>query len=235
MPFSIKQKQYFTFSFLLVLALATMLTLYHTTQQRFILFHRATEMIHSGAKEQGTEMVRQALALGFDQDPAIIRMAEEYLVVENYEMASELYKSMLSRHPEDGSLVFRLSMILTRQGRTEEAIALYGSYPKTWRELPEAYFHLAGLHQGRQDFDKAVELYRIGLALAPDNMSGRLRLAETLSWMQKYKESIDLYHEVLASQPNLRQARLALARVLSWSGMHEEAIREYRIVLGDLQ
>jgi tetratricopeptide (TPR) repeat protein len=235
MPFSVKKNQYLTFSFLLVFAMATMVTLYHGTQQRFILFHRAVEMNRSGAMEQGTEMVRQALALGFDQVPATIRLAEEYLAVENYEMAGELYQNMLSRHPEDGSLVYHLSLILSRQGRTGEAIALYGKYSKTWKKLPEAYFHLADLHQGRQDFAKAVALYRIGLILAPDNVTGKLHLAETLSWMQQYKEAIDLYREVLTSQSNLRQARLALARVLSWSGMQEEAIREYRIVLGDLQ
>lgn len=235
MPFSIKQKQYIAFTFLLVFALAATLTLYRATQQRFIIFHRAVEMTRSGEMGQGAGMLRQALALGFDKDPAIIRMAEEYLAVENYGMARELYQNMLSRHPEDGGLVYHLALMLTRRGQTEDAIALYDSYSKTWEKLPEAYFHLADLHQGRQDFAKAVELYRIGLALDPDNVTGKLRLAETLSWMEQYKDAIDLYRDVLVSQPNLRPARLALARVLSWSGQQEEAIREYRIVLGDLK
>jgi len=234
MPITTKLRQYIGFSFLLTVAMAATVTVYHSTQQKFILFHQAEELTRAGAMEQGAALARQAIAAGFDRGPAIIRLAEKYLTAGDFFTASALLREMLSRHPEDGGLVHRLGQLLTREGKKDEALALYDRYPQAWKKMPEAYFHLASLHQGRHEFEKAVALFRIGLTLAPENLASRLQLADTLSWMQQYQEAIALYREVLAKQPGLRPARFALARVLAWNGMRDEAIQEYRLALGDL-
>ena len=234
MSITIKQRQYIGFSLLLVVTMAATVTAYHGTQQKFILFHQAEELTRAGAMEQGAALARQAIATGFDRSPAIIRLAEEYLAAGDLKAASALLGEMLSLHPEDGTLVDRFGLLLTHEGKEAEALALYNRYPQAWKKMPEAYFHLASLHQGRHEFEKAVALFRLGLTLDPENIAGRLQLAETLSWMQHYQEAIALYREVLAKQPNLRPARFALARVLAWNGMRDEAIREYRLALGDL-
>lgn len=190
-------------------------------------------LTRTGDLTQGAALARQAIEAGFDQAPAITRLAEKYLAARDFETANVLYREMLVNHPADGDLVHRLALSLSRQGRNDDAIALYRRYPQAWGKNAEASFHLAGLHQARQEFEKAVTLYRVGLILAPDNLAVRLQLAATLGWMQHYQESIALYRDILASQPGLRQARFALARVLGWNGMREEAIREYRLALGD--
>lgn len=234
MSITIKQRQYIGFSLLLVVTMTATVTAYHGTQQKFVLFHQAEELTRAGAMEQGAARARQAIAAGFDRGPAIIRLAEEYLAAGDLKTASALLGEMLSRQAEDGTLVHRFGLLLTREGKTAEAIALYARHPHAWKNIPEAYFHLAGLYQGRHEFKKAVALFRAGLILAPDNMANRLQLADTLSWMQNYQEAIAMYRQILAKRPNLRPARFALARVLAWDGKRDEAIREYRIALGDL-
>lgn len=94
--------------------------------------------------------------------------------------ASAKVDSMLARNPKDAQARFLKGLVLTDQGKTDDALLAFRSLTDDYPELPEPYNNLGSLYAATGQFDKA----RIALESA---------IAANPSYTTAYENLGDLY------------------------------------------
>jgi Flp pilus assembly protein TadD len=81
-----------------------------------------------------------------------------------------------------------------------------------------ALLQLAFLYDGKNDREKAMQLYRRALAADPSQVVALLNLGALLAQQQKFQEAISLWQEALKQNPGLETASIYLALALLRTG-----------------
>ena len=79
-----------------------------------------------------------------------------------HEQALERINTYLEGKPKDAQARFLKGLILTEQGKTNDAIRTFSDLTEDYPELPEPYNNLAVLYAGQGQYDKA----RVALEMA---------------------------------------------------------------------
>lgn len=150
--------------------------------------------------------------------------------VQRLDEAVTEYRKLIAERPDLLQAQAELAVILTWQGKGDEAFELIRKVPE--ESLDEkGRLALADLHLARANYDKAEPLLRAHLAQQPDDPVTRYKLAEMLSWGKRYEEALKEYRLILAARPDDVQVRRKYAQLLGWTGRHAEAVEELRRTL----
>ncbi|MDM0045811.1 tetratricopeptide repeat protein [Variovorax dokdonensis] len=84
----------------------------------------------------------------------------------------------LASNPRDPQMRFLRGVILTDQGRKQEAIDAFTELTREYPELPEPYNNLAALYASQSQFDKAREALEAALKANPNYATARENLGD---------------------------------------------------------
>src|SRR5882762_9019175 len=111
---------------------------------------------------------------------AQIAAAAEFLATGRAADALRLCEQILTVSPDDPDALHISSLILARQGRTDEAIDRLARAIEQRPESAEMMANLGQIQLERGQYEAAQTCFAVSLDLMPDDLFTRLRLALTL-------------------------------------------------------
>lgn len=164
------------------------------------------------------------------EDP--LGQARKLVDEKKYDEALKVYDSIQDQLSHDPGLLIEWARVYTYANEHAEAIALFErvrtEHPEREKEIVR---ELADQYKWGGKLTKAIEVYRRGLELDPENLQADLGLAEALVWDGQKKEALRYYDAALTKDPGSIQAMLGKAEVLSWDDKLEKARKIYEEVL----
>jgi len=127
----------------------------------------------------------------------------------------------LVKHPQDAQVRFIKGLILTDQGETSEAIAVFTALTEEYPELPEPYNNLAVLYASQDKFQEAQFALEAAIRAYPDYATAHENLGDIyarMAWVA-YEKSLALDSKNAAVQAKLTQIKSMLSGQQIKSGM----------------
>jgi colicin import membrane protein len=120
----------------------------------------------------------------------------------------------LGKRPADPQMRFMKGVLLTEQGRSDEAIAIFTKLTEDYKDLPEPYNNLAVLYAGKGDYEKARATLEKAIRTNPSYMTAYENLGDVYG-----KMASQAYDKALALGANNApvQSKLTLLRTFSSS------------------
>jgi colicin import membrane protein len=145
-----------------------------------------------------------------DELADVSKLAKAGKVVEALNKANEY----LGKHPADPQMRFMKGVLLTEQGRSDEAISIFTKLTEDYKDLPEPYNNLAVLYAGKGDYEKARATLEKAIRTNPSYMTAYENLGDVYG-----KMASQAYDKALALGGNNApvQSKLTLLRTFSSS------------------
>ena len=194
-----------------------------------------------GQPEVAERLFIHAAALDPSSAGALSGVGRAALARQNFRRATEYLEQALAVEPRASSVHYPLAMAYRALGRVDEAethLQRRGDGEPTLRDpLMEAVYNLLpsamvfegrgvqALRDGRSA--EALDAFRQGLDLEPNNPSLRQRLATALAITGDTRGAVEELEETLRRTPDFARAHFSLAAILELSGRHREAARRY--------
>lgn len=144
-------------------------------------------------------------------------------LVQNYE--SKQYKKglkaaeqILRKHPSHGDTQAMKALILSSQGKSEEAFELCKVALKNAMKSHVCWHVYGLLWRGQKNYEEAIKAYRFALRLDPDSQQIQRDLALLQVHMRDYTGYVQSRRVMLQARPGFRQNWTALAVGLHLSG-----------------
>ncbi len=151
------------------------------------------------------------LCLGFAAHADDIQDANKLFKQGQYTPALDKVNAVLATKPKDAQARFLKGLILTEQGKSDEAISIFSSLTEDYPDLPEPYNNLAVLYAGQGRYDKARSALESAIRNHPNYPTAHENLGDIYAKMasQEYERAQQL-------DPNnpSPQAKLATIRQL---------------------
>jgi tetratricopeptide (TPR) repeat protein len=130
------------------------------------------------------------------------------------------------------------------------AIAAWTRANRIYNARPEAFLNLAVIHTQQSEYDRAIEVYREGIAsverlpatrmLTEEEQEERAEsrvtmvenLAQLLTYTERHADAEQLYRQQLTRDPNNIQLQANLAAAIAQQGRQDEAAQIYTRLLG---
>ncbi|MEY2427699.1 MAG: protein O-mannosyl-transferase, partial [Verrucomicrobiota bacterium] len=127
----------------------------------------------------------------------------------------------------NGRAITVLGSLLAKEGKLEEAMALYLQALSYKAHDPEAHFFLGNALEQQGKLDEAIAEYDQALWFKPLQGRTHLALGMVLAKQNKYDEAAAQYQAALAINPDSAAAQNNFARLLHTQGRLDEAIEHY--------
>lgn len=176
-------------------------------------------------------------AIGFATEDLMSR-ANVYENEQRWSEAFSAYSEVIKREPTHALAHYRLGVVSSKLGATEQALA---SYQEALRLNPgmseastalEGYYTNQGVAQRRSNqLTAAVQSFRQALTYSTSSANAHFELGQTLEQLGQINEAIQEYQEALKLDPDKSAAHMSLAQAYSAQGQQENAAKEYQEVL----
>jgi len=144
-------------------------------------------------------------------------------LVQNYE--TKQYKKglkaaeqILRKHPNHGDTQAMKALILSNQGKSEEAFELCKVALKNAMKSHVCWHVYGLLYRGQKNYEEAIKAYRFALRLDPDSLQIQRDLALLQVQMRDFAGFVQSRRQMLQARPQTRQNWTALAVGLHLSG-----------------
>lgn len=144
-------------------------------------------------------------------------------LVQNYE--TKQYKKgikaadqILKKHPNHGDTQAMKALIISNQGKPEEAFELCKLALKNAMRSHVCWHVYGLLYRGQKNYEEAIKAYRFALRLDPESVQIQRDLALLQIQMRDYQGYVQSRRQMLQAKPGLRQNWTALAIGLHLSG-----------------
>lgn len=154
-------------------------------------------------------------ALGADD----LAEANKLVHAGQYGPALERVDSFLAINPRDAQGRFLRGLILTEQGKTADAIAVFSKLTEDYPELPEPYNNLAVLYASQGQYEKAKTALEMAIRTHPSYGTAHENLGDVYAKLasQAYGKALQL-----DSTNTTAQSKLALIRELITLNMRNQ-------------
>jgi tetratricopeptide (TPR) repeat protein len=136
--------------------------------------------------------LRMAIEFGDDPWIASFTLATMYLRLEDFSRALNVADDLLRLDAEDPQALALRGEILSRMGRSDEAIAALRAATKFNPNLPSARLRLGELYSERQDWSSACLELSAAVELAPTDPRAMQRLAVALRGLGQSGEAVQV-------------------------------------------
>jgi tetratricopeptide (TPR) repeat protein len=149
------------------------------------------------------------LAIGLLAAPAAY--ADDYADVNRLLRAGQLIEAnvkadaYLATKPRDAQMRFLKGVVLTEQGKPNDAINVFTKLTEEYPELPEPYNNLAVLYAGQSQFDKARAALEMAIRTNPSYATAHENLGDVYAKLasQAYSKALQLDSTNTGVQPKL--------------------------------
>jgi tetratricopeptide (TPR) repeat protein len=123
-----------------------------------------------------------------------VQDANQLFKQKQYDQALQKVDSFLATKPKDAQARFLKGLILTEQGKTDDAIKIFSSLTEDYPELPEPYNNLAVLYAGQGKYDKARVALEMAIRTHPSYATAHENLGDIYAKMasQAYDRALQL-------------------------------------------
>ncbi len=116
-------------------------------------------------------------------------------------------------------------------GDVETAARLYAQRLVADSTDQRALHRMAIIHAWAERYDQSLALFDQLVAIAPENLEGRIDRARTLAWQGDPQAAVAAVEQIIDERPDHLPAYKALAQFASWTGDFEVALLAYDRVL----
>ena len=156
------------------------------------------------------------------------QLAKMYLKLGNITYSIEILLKAKTLKPDDVGVNRWLAEIYVRQGRSDEANAIYTHLIEIDSvNAREYYENIARSHLNVMDFDLATAAAKQVVAHSPRNTEGYQMLAEIAKQVGDYETAIDSLKSAIRLRPQATEIRAELAEIYKISGNPRQAIEQY--------
>lgn len=121
-----------------------------------------------------------------------------------------LWSDTIAKNPSAWMGYNNLGVLASHEGRYDEALAEYEHVIKLDPDFPDVYVNMAVAYAAKGEIQKATELSRKAIQLAPNDANAHYCLAELLRNQGQYEEAIAHYETALKISPGMEKARAGL-------------------------
>ena len=131
--------------------------------------------------------------------------ANKYFKQGQQSAAMDKVNSYLATKPKDAQGRFLKGLILTEQGKQDDAIKIFSELTKDYPDLPEPYNNMAVLYAGQGQYDKAKQALEMAIRTHPSYATAHENLGDIYAKMasQAYDRALQLDKSNAATQTKL--------------------------------
>ena len=156
------------------------------------------------------------------------QLAKMYLKLGNVTNALEILIQAKGLKPDDVQVNRWLVELYTKNGRRDEAVAIYNHLVEIDAgNAREYYSDIARLHLRAMDFDVATSAAKQAVAHGPRNPEGYQLLAGIDKQRGHYEGAVDSLKQAVRLRPESTESRAELADVYQQAGDYRQAIEQY--------
>ena len=209
------------------------------------LFWLGDIRLEQGRPEEAEPLFAQALALFPSSLSARYGLAQTALLEEDYRRAADLLEEILAREPDIGAVHYPLGMAYRGLGdaaraeehlRRRENAEIRPADPLM--EVLDSLLDAAGTYESsglaaldREEWPAAIEQFRQGLALDPDDPGLRHRLATALFMTGDLDGAMAEFQRVVRTTPDYYPSHYSIGVLLQETGRHAEAVQRFQTTL----
>lgn len=150
-----------------------------------------------------------------------------FLQARVYENEERLWQDTIEKNPASWLAHVNLGAAMGRQGRLDDAMALYRKALSIYPEAERAYRNMGNIYLERGELDEAIEHYEKALSIRPEYAEVLNDLGVALSRKGDHEGAIEKYERALELEPEYVLAHRNLALDLVKINRHEEALPHF--------
>jgi tetratricopeptide (TPR) repeat protein len=123
-----------------------------------------------------------------------VQAANKLFKQKQYDQALEKVNGVLAAKPKDAQARFLKGLILTEQGKINDAIGMFSALTDDYPDLPEPYNNLAVLYAGQGQYEKAKAALEMAVRTHPNYATAHENLGDIYAKMasQEYNRALQL-------------------------------------------
>jgi tetratricopeptide (TPR) repeat protein len=123
-----------------------------------------------------------------------VQAANKLFKQKQYDQALEKVNGVLATKPKDAQARFLKGLILTEQGKINDAIGIFSALTDDYPDLPEPYNNLAVLYAGQGQYEKAKASLEMAVRTHPNYATAHENLGDIYAKMasQEYNRAVQL-------------------------------------------
>lgn len=137
-----------------------------------------------------------------------VEQAQSMVAKGDLQGALTVLDDYLKTSPKDADARFTRGLVLTKLGRTDDAIAVFSALTKDYPQLPEPYNNLAVLYAQKGQYDKARDALEAALATHPSYATASENLGDVYAALAGVA-----YNRALMLDKNNQQIRYKLSLI----------------------
>lgn len=143
----------------------------------------------------------------------ILNFAQSYVEKSNFEKASNIYKKILKKYPNNFDANFNLGTILAKKNKLEESVELLEKAASINPNLEKIFNNLGLIYLNLGNIEKALEKTNKAIYLNPNSSIAYNHLGLIYSNLGNFNEAIESYSKSLKFNPNNIQVNYNLGNL----------------------
>ncbi len=180
--------------------------------------------------EQGNEETLRSLLPQQDYDTQL-HLGNRFLERGDTQAAQDIYQCLTQSHPQRPEAFNNLAIVLGRQGREKDGIALLQKALEHHPHAPELHATLAALQLDADQIETAEARARQALEQDPSRTDARATLAAALQRQQRHDEAEQLLKTALQEHPSYTPLWYNLGTLLMDRGQTQEGLAAFEKAL----
>ena len=190
-----------------------------------ITIKRAGLLLLLEQPKQAEELFKQVLDQDQTNSTAMKGLADSYFKQNNFDYAIRTYDKLLDQTPEDAFLWYSKAETYYRAQDHEAALEAI-EHAIDLKQQPEFFAFKGDFYIRHDNFERALEQYRLAANLVPKDTEIRMRLGFIMRVLERPRDALAEFDQVLTVDPTYAEARENKIEIYEQMGKMEAARAE---------